>query len=239
MGAGESLSVAAGVQIEAACTGCRGDGRVVIGASRNDDLDDPRNPNVNRPTRAFATETMPRGTVHGVDVCSGGRTCATAGADGRLRVWSTGTGKPTRAFPCADEGAGEAVCVAVDDAGGVHHRERRHHLHEVIEDEVLVVPDRPLAAADDLVLQRAAVGVLHQDVQPRRRVPRAKEADDVRVHELAKRRHLRHDVVDALPPPLRDDLTSAERVSGEPSTATIDTGAGVSRASSGGGPSNV
>ena len=42
-----------------------------------------------------------------------------------------------------------------------------------------------------------------------------------------------------LPPPLRDDLTSAERVSGEPSTATIDTGAGVSRASSGGGPSNV
>ena len=42
-----------------------------------------------------------------------------------------------------------------------------------------------------------------------------------------------------LPPPLRDDLTSAERVSGEPSTATIHTGAGVSRASSGGGPSNV
>ena len=42
-----------------------------------------------------------------------------------------------------------------------------------------------------------------------------------------------------LPPPLRDDLTSAERVSGDPSTATIDTGAGVSRASSGGGPSNV
>ena len=33
---------------------------------------------------------------------------------------------------------------------------------------------------------------------PPRRVPRAKEADDVRVHELAERRHLRHHVVDAL-----------------------------------------
>ena len=90
-----------------------------VRSKANDDLDNPRNPNVNRPTRAFATETMPRGTVHGVDVCAGGRTCATAGADGRLRVWSTGTGKPTRAFPCADEGAGEAVCVAVDDAGAL------------------------------------------------------------------------------------------------------------------------
>ena len=75
------------------------------------------NPHVNRPTKAFSTETMPRGTVHGVDVDAGGRTCATAGADGRLRVWSVGSGKSTRAFPCADEGAGEAVCVAVDDAG--------------------------------------------------------------------------------------------------------------------------
>ena len=73
--------------------------------------------NNNRPTRAFATETMPRGTVHGVDVCAGGRTCATAGADGRLRTWSVGTGKSTRAFPCADDGAGEAVCVAVDASG--------------------------------------------------------------------------------------------------------------------------
>ena len=90
-----------------------------VRSKTNDDLDNPRNPNVNRPTRAFATETMPRGTVHGVDVCAGGRTCATVGADGRLRVWSMGTGKPTRAFPCADEGAGEAVCVAVDDAGAL------------------------------------------------------------------------------------------------------------------------
>ncbi len=90
-----------------------------VRSKTNDNPDNPRNPNVNRPTRAFATETMPRGTVHGVDVCAGGRTCATAGADGRLRVWSTGTGKPTRAFPCADEGAGEAVCVAVDDTGAL------------------------------------------------------------------------------------------------------------------------
>ena len=36
---GESLSVTAGVQIEAVCTGSAGEGRVTIGASRNDDLD--------------------------------------------------------------------------------------------------------------------------------------------------------------------------------------------------------
>ena len=40
----KSMNVAAGVQIEAAVAGSRGSGSVVIGASRNDDLDDPDGP---------------------------------------------------------------------------------------------------------------------------------------------------------------------------------------------------
>ena len=44
-------------------------------------------------SKAFASETMPRGVVHGVALDTRGKTCVTAGADGRLRLWSIANGK--------------------------------------------------------------------------------------------------------------------------------------------------
>ena len=46
--------------------------RVRSKTNNNPNNNPHNNPHVNRPTKAFSTETMPRGTVHGVDVDAGG-----------------------------------------------------------------------------------------------------------------------------------------------------------------------
>ena len=85
-------------------------------------------------TKAFASETMPRGVVHGVALDTRGKTCVTAGADGRLRLWSIANGKTTRAYPCADEGAGEALRVDADPHGrfaAVSHADKTVRVYDV------------------------------------------------------------------------------------------------------------
>ena len=57
----ESLSVEAGVQIEAACRGSKGEGKVVIGASRNDDLDDQDGPPLRLEVLRVLVGEEPRG----------------------------------------------------------------------------------------------------------------------------------------------------------------------------------
>ena len=87
-----------------------------------------------KPTKAFASETMPRGVVHGVALDTRGKTCVTAGADGRLRLWSIANGKTTRAYPCADEGAGEALRVDADPHGrfaAVSHADKTVRVYDV------------------------------------------------------------------------------------------------------------
>ena len=85
-------------------------------------------------SKAFASETMPRGVVHGVALDTRGKTCVTAGADGRLRLWSIANGKTTRAYPCADEGAGEALRVDADPHGrfaAVSHADKTVRVYDV------------------------------------------------------------------------------------------------------------
>ena len=85
-------------------------------------------------SKAFASETMPRGVVHGVALDARGKTCVTAGADGRLRLWSIANGKTTRAYPCADEGAGEALRVDADPHGrfaAVSHADKTVRVYDV------------------------------------------------------------------------------------------------------------
>ena len=85
-------------------------------------------------SKAFASEIMPRGVVHGVALDTRGKTCVTAGADGRLRLWSIANGKTTRAYPCADEGAGEALRVDADPHGrfaAVSHADKTVRVYDV------------------------------------------------------------------------------------------------------------
>ena len=85
-------------------------------------------------SKAFASETMPRGVVHGVALDTRGKTCVTAGADRRLRLWSIANGKTTRAYPCADEGAGEALRVDADPHGrfaAVSHADKTVRVYDV------------------------------------------------------------------------------------------------------------